>query len=476
MNRENVMYRVIFALAMIWTAALIGLAAFQFYLYWEFSPKRRSVSQLPNSMGDRFSMGEKILGIEDPLKLSGSEAFGNGNFRAAQLAFDQVWRKTRDPESLLYAQNALAARLSKDEGISTILIGASVPLGANRNIAAELLRGIAQGQLEINSKGGANGKLLQVLVANDDNNPDIAKSVAREFSELNQVLVVIGHNTSGATIAAAEVYEETGLVAISPSAVAREISNFQNVFRTTYDTRSITQPLAEFAVAEGITPLAICSDNGYASQSFVHSFSYAYAEFGGKLVDAKCNFSTGDFSAAEAVSEAYRRGAEGVLLAPSVSQLKTAMEVARANHDRSEKLMLLGNHSLNTWITLETGEAVESMVIPVQWHVSTAADPQFVKRALDLWRGSINWRTAFARDAVITIAEVLKGGGLSRKSFRKHLVSGLVVEGASGTISFLPSGDRIGTAQLLQVESSNTTSAGIAFVPLRKKTGAASAP
>ena len=465
------MYRVIFALAVIWTGALIGLAAFQFYLYLEFGPERRSESKLPSAMGDRFSMGEKILGVEDPLKLSGSEAFGNGNFGAAQSAFEQVWRRTRDPESLLYAQNALAARLAQDEGVSTVLIGASVPLGANRNIAAELLRGIAQGQLEVNSSGGANGRLLQVLVANDDNNPDIARFVAREFSELDQVLVVVGHNTSGATLAAAEIYEETDLVAISPSAVAREISNFQNVFRTTYDTRSITQPLAEFAVAEVITPLAICSDNGYASQSFVHSFSYAYGKFGGKLVDARCNFSSEDFSAAEAVSEAYRRGAEGILLAPSVSKLKTAMEVARANHKRSQRLVLLGNHSLNTWITLETGKAVESLVIPVQWHVSTSADPQFVKRALDLWKGSINWRTAFARDALITIAEVLKGGGLSRKSFRKRLVSGLVVQGASGTISFLPSGDRIGTAQLLRVEPSKTTSAGMAFFPLKKGTG-----
>jgi branched-chain amino acid transport system substrate-binding protein len=77
------------------------------------------------------------------------------------------------------------------------------------------LRGVSQVQEEVNSKGGIKGKLLEVAIANDDNDPAIAKQIATDLGKDSQILAVIGHNSTEASVAAAPVYQESGLVMIS---------------------------------------------------------------------------------------------------------------------------------------------------------------------------------------------------------------------------------------------------------------------
>ncbi|NJQ97654.1 MAG: ABC transporter substrate-binding protein [Hydrococcus sp. CSU_1_8] len=113
-------------------------------------------------------------------------------------------------------------------------------MGSNLNVAKEILRGVAQAQHEINQKGGIGGKLVQVKIANDENSPEIAKQIAKELVRNKKIIAVIGHNSSDASLAAAPIYQEGELVAISPTSVARELSGIGNyIFRTTPSTRNM---------------------------------------------------------------------------------------------------------------------------------------------------------------------------------------------------------------------------------------------
>ena len=89
-------------------------------------------------------------------------------------------------------------------------------------------------QETLNNEDGIEGRLLQVVIARDENNsdpdeedtaPKVAKQLARNqipgdrtFS--GQILGVVGHFTSDATLAADEVYRKEKLVAISPTSTA----------------------------------------------------------------------------------------------------------------------------------------------------------------------------------------------------------------------------------------------------------------
>ena len=58
-------------------------------------------------------------------------------------------------------------------------------------LAVNYLRGVAQAQNEGNKSGGIGGVLLQIEIANDDNDPAIAKQIAAEFVKDSEILAVI---------------------------------------------------------------------------------------------------------------------------------------------------------------------------------------------------------------------------------------------------------------------------------------------
>ncbi len=136
-------------------------------------------SRQPINLQGRFSLGEKILVSADtnPQKQAGVIAFANGDYSTAHTQFlSSLQVQGNDPEALIYANNAIAA-LQKNE----LRIGLSVPIGGNLNVAKEILRGVAQAQHEINKSGGVNGRFIKVQIANDDNNPELAKQFASDF-------------------------------------------------------------------------------------------------------------------------------------------------------------------------------------------------------------------------------------------------------------------------------------------------------
>jgi ABC-type branched-subunit amino acid transport system substrate-binding protein len=76
---------------------------------------------------------------------------------------------------------------------------------------------------EINRQGGINGRQVKLTTFDDENDPALAAKRANEIAN-GKYLAVIGHYTSPASIAAAEVYKKSGIPAISGSATADELT------------------------------------------------------------------------------------------------------------------------------------------------------------------------------------------------------------------------------------------------------------
>lgn len=85
----------------------------------------------------------------------------------------------------------------------------------------------------INKAGGVNGAKLQGVVYDDACDPKQAVAVANKVVN-DKVKFVIGHVCSGATQAASDVYEDEGVLMITPSATAPNITTrgHKMVFRT----------------------------------------------------------------------------------------------------------------------------------------------------------------------------------------------------------------------------------------------------
>jgi branched-chain amino acid transport system substrate-binding protein len=412
----------------------------------------------------RMSIGEKILIAADqnPSKRAAVEAFAAGDYRDAITKYDAALKIQRnDPEAWIYQNNAKAIA-SHD----FLQIAVSVPIGGNLNVAKEILRGVAQVQQEVNSQGGINGKLLQVAIANDDNDPLTAKQVAHHFSQDDQILGVVGHNSTEASMAAAPVYQQAGLVMISPTTVGSSLSDLGSyIFRTTPDTRSTADILARYTVESARkSKVAICFASGAkASQSFKEAFEWSIFQAGGKIVEINCDFSQANFNPGAVPGQAISSGADALLLAPSVYNVNQAISVMQENKNR---LPLLGNQTMYSYETLEQGQIdANGMMLSVAWHFIPNADQVFTQEAESLWGGAVGWRTAMAYDAAKAIIVGLES---SSKPSRQKLQATLgnpnfTFTGATGKIQFSPSGDRNLKGVLVKVASGNQSGTGYDF-------------
>jgi branched-chain amino acid transport system substrate-binding protein len=411
------------------------------------------------------SMGEQLLIKEMPTieAKRGVEAYRQGRYPMAIAAFQRsLAQQPNNPETLIYLLNAQA---QTEEHLKIAVV---IPISSNLDIAQEILRGVAMAQLQINQAGGIQGKLMQVQIYNDQNEPEIAKQIAEKLVEDPNVLAVIGHNSSNASVAAAPIYQKGGLVMITPTSFANDLSGFGSyIFRTVPKIHYMTDALAEYVVKQARkNKVAVCydskaPDNVSSKDEFVASFLAQ----GGKLAPTVCDFSAPNFDANQAITDAVSSGADSLFLGPHIDRLNQVIDLVRANH---EKLPLFSTPTLYTIKTLQSGQKdVNGLVIPVPWHPqATQAAQNFATQARQIWKAEITiWRTATAYDATRAIIT-----GLQSSQTRDGLQSvlkrpGFVApQGANGDVQFLPTGDRLGKAVLIQVQPS---ASGYQFVPIQ---------
>ena len=115
-----------------------------------------------------------------------------------------------------------------------LMVGVAGPLtGPNAAFGAQLQKGAQMAADDINAAGGVLGGKITLEFGDDVSDPKQGVSVANKFVG-DGVQYVVGHFNSGVSIPASEVYQENGLVEITPSATNPVFTErgMWNVFRT----------------------------------------------------------------------------------------------------------------------------------------------------------------------------------------------------------------------------------------------------
>lgn len=420
-----------------------------------------SGSNRPRDLQARFSTGERSLVPEaiSADKQAGITAIQNRNYDQAVQALESVLRANRnDPEALIYLNNA---RIGEQRAYE---IAVSVPLATSTEPALEILRGVAQAQNEVNDAGGINGTPLKVTIISDDNQVEVVEQVAQTLVNTPSILGVVGHFGSEATLAAADIYEQEGLVMVSPTSTSVQISTKGDyVFRTVPSDRFTATTLADYmlnTMGERNAAVYYNSESDY-SISLKNQFTTALSTGGGQVVE-EIDVAQSSFNARDSLSRITQRGADAIILATNTPTLDQAVQVIQANNRR---LPILGGDSLYNPRVLEMGQrAAEGMVVAVPWIILSNFQSPFVQTSQQLWGGDVNWRTAMSYDAAKVLIE-----GLRRNPTRQGLQQtlsdpGFSVEGATGLVQFLSSGDRNAPMQLAIIQPGSRSSYGYDFV------------
>jgi branched-chain amino acid transport system substrate-binding protein len=105
--------------------------------------------------------------------------------------------------------------------------------GPNAAFGAQIKNGVEQAVADINAAGGILGRKIVLSFGDDVSDPKQGVSVANKLSA-EGVKYVVGPFNSGVTMPASEVYQENGVLEITPSATNPKVTErgLWNIFRT----------------------------------------------------------------------------------------------------------------------------------------------------------------------------------------------------------------------------------------------------
>lgn len=138
------------------------------------------------------------------------------------------------------------AACARDRG--PILIAVAGPFSQPRGVSLQRAAQLAAD--EINASGGVRGRPITLVFADDSASEDAAVRVAQAIHDDPAVVAVVGHLTSGTSIAAARVYGSgvNPVVMVSPSASSPDLSGLSPyVFRVCPTDLSHGPQLARYA-------------------------------------------------------------------------------------------------------------------------------------------------------------------------------------------------------------------------------------
>ncbi|MBW4672909.1 MAG: ABC transporter substrate-binding protein [Desmonostoc geniculatum HA4340-LM1] len=462
-NQRNLNLKKILAVITSLVMVSVGYGAYRFSS--QCPPgKQKEFGLLCIEDKSRISNGDHTLfpTIKNSYRDQGIQAFKQQKYQESSNLFAEAVKVDRkDPEVLIYHNNARA----KQKG-NPFTLAVAVPAN-NRDLAQEILRGVAQAQHEFNQNDGLSGRLLEIKIANDANQLEQATEVAAQLVKDSSILGIIGHNSSDSTKAALHEYSKTEIPVISPTSTSTQLLGKKNFFRSLPSDAAGGKKLAEYAFKKlEIKTVAIFSnpDSSY-SDSMREEFSKTFENLGGKVLKPEINLADKSLDMDAQVSRSlFRHEAQAAVLIPDRERINTALEIAKLNQDVVNRarnrnrnisgMKLLGGDTLYSYDTLSKGGTVEGLIVVVPWFREAQQAKDFSKKAKEQWRGEVSWRTATSYDATQALIHALSANS-TRTTVIENLKNNFVVNNtktSGDTLQFNPQGERQTEPILVQIQ------------------------
>lgn len=299
---------------------------------------------------------------------------------------------------------------------------------------------------EINEAGGVQSRTLELVVRDDSASSRRAMVIAQALRDDPSIVAVVGHLTSGTTLAAADIYNagRNPVVAISPSASNPDLSGIgPYTFRVCATDLAHGGTLARYAVGRmGVQTAAVLYLNDDYGRGILATFTEEFQRLGGTLVGQDPLFASTD--PGPYLDRIRRDGRARALMV--AGDRATGAAVLRAARSRGLAIPILGGDGL-TGIqdegAIAEGVYISSNYMPDRPGERNAA---FLRAYAEATGGARpDHRGAGAYDAIYLLADAIRAGGTRRAAIRDLL--GQVgrarptFDGVTGRIAFDDKGD-----------------------------------
>ena len=318
--------------------------------------------------------------------------------------------------------------------------------GVQAELGVQERNGVQLAVEEINAAGGVAGCPIELIVRDDLGIPEGAQTADRELIQAG-VVAIIGHATSGQTMAGLKVTNPVHVVMISPTATSPELSGQDDYFfRIVYSLMDRAHALAQH-IYQGrhITRVAgiYDTDNTAYSKAYLEAFTDKYQSLGGKLV-AQVTFSSKaqpDF--APLVTQLRASNPDGLLII--AADIDTALIAQRTRlMDWSIPLFT------TSWAQTETlinngGQAVEGLEIEIANALNNETPDylDFITRYQARFGQAPSFGAALGYEAAKVLATALQKTGGQAEGLVQALIGIKNFKGLADTFSFDKYGDVI---------------------------------
>ena len=221
----------------------------------------------------------------------------------------------------------------KEEAVQPIKVGVAGPHSGD--LASYGIPTVRAAELvveEINAKGGVLGRPVELLIEDDVCKPEVATNTATKLVS-DGAVVVVGHVCSGATKAALGIYNDAGIIVMSPSATnpgLTQSGDYPNFYRTIASDDLQAKLGADYTVNTlGAKKVAVLHDKG--------DYGKGYAEFAKKYLEEMAGVEVvlfegvtpGAVDYSAIVQKVGKSGAEAVVYGgyhPEASKIVTQMK------------------------------------------------------------------------------------------------------------------------------------------------------
>ena len=178
-----------------------------------------------------------------------------------------------------------SAALAQNAPASTaIRIGVIAPLtGPSADFGVPMLNGIKLAVEEINTAGGYLGRKLELLVRDDEANPDKGRKASEELAA-QKVLMAIGFCNTGVAAKSLDVFQNNKIPLIIPCATGSQLTATypgpeSYIFRTSAKDAVQSNFVVDDLVKRGWTKVAIFADNTAYGDSGLKDVTAALARY-----------------------------------------------------------------------------------------------------------------------------------------------------------------------------------------------------
>jgi ABC-type branched-subunit amino acid transport system substrate-binding protein/serine/threonine protein kinase len=454
------------------TAGTVAASALIIPALWRLFESKPTMSDtltqdVQVEMSRRSSLGERILvGLEGnrdtdkfkELKRAGVAAIASRNYPEAIAKLQAALvENPNSPETRIYLNNALVG----DQKSYTI--AAVAPIERSIDRAAEMLRGFAQAQAEINQVGGVNEAKIKLRIVDDSDDPRMVESIATAIGDRSEILGVVGHSRNDVAMKAAKVYNRKEIAFIAPISTAINLTGTKKpyIFRTNTKGDVIAKQLVDHLIDDDRKQkiAIVYTPSVSSSNEFKNQFATKLKARGGKVVGA-FPFSTvaslpeatttPTFDAEAVLEKANQLGAEAILLLPVGRTNREALKLLKVRATKYPKFDVIGDTGLYNLNTLKAGSATAGLVLNVPWQESDSTT-QFSTGAKQLWNTQVNWATATSYNAVKALGAAIKTQESPSRSSVMQMLAKNEFMGASGRFRF-KNGDPNGRNILVRVD------------------------